>query len=108
MRWAYLRDMMPKTPKVVATALQPASRLKRIIFSGSKNMGFGAKEAPAVCSMPWSTGKMDKYPVPDSRPWSNMDCKLRKTWGLRSDWTKIRSMKSEPGRCKSEVEMVLD
>jgi hypothetical protein len=38
------------------------------IFSGSKYSGFGANEAPAECSMPWSTGRIEKYPVPLSRP----------------------------------------
>ncbi len=43
---AYLRLMMLSTPKVEATALQPASMASLMIFSGSKYMGFAAKEAP--------------------------------------------------------------
>ena len=70
MRWAYLRPTMPSTPIVEATALQPPSMARRTMFSGSKYAGLGAKLAPAECSMPWSTGRIDTYPVPASRPWS--------------------------------------
>jgi hypothetical protein len=45
-------------------ALHPASKANFILFSGSKQMGFGVNELPAVCSAPWSTGKIERYPVP--------------------------------------------
>jgi len=67
-RCAYRRATVPSTPSVDATALHPPSIASRTMFSGSKNSGFGAKEAAAECSMPWSTGRMDMYPVPASRP----------------------------------------
>ena len=57
--WAYLRATMPSTPKVEATALQPPSIASLTMFSGSKYSGFGANDAPAECSMPWSTGRID-------------------------------------------------
>lgn len=44
---------------VLATALQPPSMARRTMFSGSKYSGLGAKEAPAECSTPWSTGRME-------------------------------------------------
>ena len=50
---------MPSTPKVVATALQPPSMASSTMFLGSKYFGFGAKDAAAECSMPWSTGRID-------------------------------------------------
>ena len=56
---AYLRDTAPSTPNVEATALQPPSIARRTRFSGSKYIGLGAKLAPAECSMPWSTGRID-------------------------------------------------
>ena len=57
--WAYFRLHMPSTPKVDATALQPPSIASSTIFSASKYAGFGANDAPAECSMPWSTGRID-------------------------------------------------
>ena len=56
---AYLRAIEPSTPNVDATALQPPSIARRTMFSGSKYAGFGANDAPAECSMPWSTGRID-------------------------------------------------
>jgi hypothetical protein len=29
------------------------------MLPGSKYCGFGAKDAPAECSMPWSTGRIE-------------------------------------------------
>ena len=57
MRWAYLRLTAPSTPKVVATALQPPSIASSTMLAGSKYIGFGANDAAAECSMPWSTGQ---------------------------------------------------
>ena len=54
------------------------------MLSGSKYCGFGANDAPAECSMPWSTGRIERYPVPASRPLSKSDCIERKTAGERS------------------------
>ena len=56
---AHLRATMPSTPNVEATALQPPSTASSTIFSGSKYSGLGAKLAPAECSMPWSTGRIE-------------------------------------------------
>ena len=42
----------PNTPNVEATALQPPSMASLTMFSGSKYIGFGAKLAPAECSIP--------------------------------------------------------
>ncbi len=57
-RCAQRRETAPSTPIVEATALQPPSCASSTIFSGSKYAGFGAKLAPALCSIPWSTGRM--------------------------------------------------
>ena len=57
---AYLRATEPSTPKVLATALQPPSIASFTMFSGSKYSGFFANDAPAECSMPWSTGRIDR------------------------------------------------
>jgi len=43
-------DIAANVPKVVATALQLASSDNLMIFSGSKYIGFGENELPAVCS----------------------------------------------------------
>jgi hypothetical protein len=51
-----------KPPIVEAIALHPASIANFMLFSGSKYMGFGVNELPAVCSIPWSTGKIERYP----------------------------------------------
>jgi hypothetical protein len=59
MRCAYLRATAPSTPSVEATALQPPSTASFTMFSGSKYAGFGAKLAPAECSIPWSTGRIE-------------------------------------------------
>src|SRR4051812_36320214 len=107
MRWAYVREIAPMIPSVEANALQPPSSASRTRFSGSKYRGFGAKLAPPECSMPWSTGRMLTYPVPPRRPWSYSACRLRWTCGLRSVWTKTRSMKSGPGRCRSAASNVV-
>ena len=56
---AYFRDIEPSTPNVVATALQPPSIASSMMFCGSKYFGFGANDAAAECSMPWSTGRID-------------------------------------------------
>ena len=56
---AHFRLTAPSTPKVEAKALQPPSTASRTRFSGSKYMGLGAKLAPAECSMPWSTGRIE-------------------------------------------------
>ena len=60
MRWAYLRDMEPSTPRVEATALQPPSMASLTMFSGSMNAGLGPKADAAECSMPWSTGRIER------------------------------------------------
>ena len=59
MRWAYLREHRPRTPKVVATALQPPSMASSTMLAGSKYFGLGANDAAPECSMPWSTGRID-------------------------------------------------
>ena len=66
--WAYARETAPSTPNVLATALQPPSTASSTMLRGSKYWGLGAKLAAAECSIPWSTGRMDTYPVPASRP----------------------------------------
>jgi hypothetical protein len=38
------------------------------MFAGSKYAGLGANEAAAECSIPWSTGRIETYPVPARRP----------------------------------------
>ena len=76
------------------------------MFSGSKYAGFGANEAPAECSMPWSTGRIETYPVPASRPAPNIACRLVSTRAGRSDRAQQRSTKSGPGRCRSDAGMV--
>jgi hypothetical protein len=48
------------------------------------------KLAAAECSMPWSTGRMERYPVPPSRPWLNSVPRLRSTAGERSLSVKTR------------------
>ena len=58
-RCAYFGATEPSTPNVVATALQPPSMASSTMFSGSKYFGFGANDAAAECSMPWSTGRID-------------------------------------------------
>ncbi len=58
-RCAYLRAQTPSPPSVEATQLQPPSIASLTMFSGSKYCGAGAKLAPAECSMPWSTGRID-------------------------------------------------
>ena len=60
MRWAYVRDTAPRTPKVVATALHPPSMASSTMLAGSKYFGFGANDAAAECSMPWSTGRIER------------------------------------------------
>src|SRR5687767_4239419 len=62
-------------------------------------MGFGAKLAPPECSIPWSTGRIDTWPVPARRPEFSSHCRLRSTFVGRSVSTKMRSTKSGPGRC---------
>src|SRR2546425_6280349 len=96
--WAYLRLTDASTPKVEATALHPPSIASFTIFSGSKYIGFGANDAPAECSMPWSTGRIERYPLPARRPLSKSDWSERKVAGERSEWVHTRSMKSGPGR----------
>ena len=64
----------------VAAASTPTSRCP----SGSKHAGLGAKEAPAECSMPWSTGSSEQVSGPASRPWPKRAARLRMTAGLRS------------------------
>ena len=44
---------------MLATALQPPSMASSTIAEGSKKIGLGAKLAPAECSIPWSTGKIE-------------------------------------------------
>ena len=46
--------------------------------------GFLEKLAAAECSIPWSTGRMEMYPVPARRPWLNNVPRLRSTVGERS------------------------
>src|SRR6266849_5806653 len=105
--WAYLRATEPRTPNVDATALQPPSIASSTIFSPSKYAGLAAKDAPAECSIPWSTGRIERYPVPASRPWSKSDSRLRSTRVGRSVIEKIRVTKSGPGRCSCDFGIVL-
>ena len=58
--WAYFRATDPSTPYVVATALQPPSMASSTMLAGSKYAGFLANDAPAECSMPWSTGRIER------------------------------------------------
>ena len=96
---AYFRETEPNTPRVEATALHPPSIANFRIFSGSKYIGFGVNDAAAECSIPWSTGRMDKYPVSASLPWLKIDFKFLKTFVDLSVSTNILSTKSGPGRC---------
>src|SRR5687768_5929092 len=75
------------------------------MFSGSKYSGFLAKDAPAECSMPWSTGRIDTYPVFPRRPPSRSCCRLRMTGTGRSEAACTRSTKSGPGRCSDSFVM---
>src|SRR6185312_6199263 len=104
---AYLRANDPSTPNVDATALQPPSIASFTIFSGSKYCGFGANDAPAECSIPWSTGRIETYPVPARRPVFRIVWKFRSTVGRRSLGTSTRSTKSGPGRCNWLLEKPL-
>jgi hypothetical protein len=68
---AYWREQSPSTPKVVATALfRRRWRARRC--SSDRSTGIEANEAAAECSMPWSTGRIDTWPVSASRPWSKI------------------------------------
>ena len=67
-RWAYLRATVPSTPSVDATALHPPSIASSTIFAGSKYIRVRRERGAAECSIPWSTGRIDRYPVPPSRP----------------------------------------
>ena len=58
--WAYFLETEPKTPNVEVTPPHPPSIANLIMFSGSKYIGFGAKDAPAECSTPWSTGNIER------------------------------------------------
>jgi hypothetical protein len=71
-------------------------------------MGLGAKLAPPECSMPWSTGRIDTYPVPERRPLFSSHWRLRRTLVGRSESTKTRSTKSGPGRCSCDEGKVSD
>ena len=51
--------------------------------------------------MPWSTGRIDTYPVPASRPWLYSADRLRSTRFERSVPVHTRSTKSGPGRCSN-------
>src|SRR3954468_23881004 len=104
---AHLRLTAPSTPMVEANALQPPSTASRTRLSGSKYLGLGANDAPAECSMPWSTGRIETYPVCASRPLASTHWSWRRTLVGRSVSTKTRSMKSGPGRCSSEAGKVL-
>jgi len=53
---AHIAAQVPSTPKW--EALHYTASTANLRYSGSKYIGLGAKEAPALCSMPWSTGKM--------------------------------------------------
>ena len=57
----------------------------------------GAKDAPALCSIPWSMGRIDKYPVLAKRPAPNNVCKLRSTWVFLLVGINILSTKSGLG-----------
>ena len=85
--------------------MQPPSIASFTMFSGSKNAGFGANDAAPECSMPWSTGRIDRNPVCPSRPLPNINARLRSTDGERSVIATTRSMKSGPGRWSMSFEM---
>src|SRR5437763_179108 len=53
--------------------------------------------------MPWSTGRIDRYPVPASRPCPNIACGDRSTGVGRALPATTRSTKSGPGRCVRRV-----
>ena len=101
--WAYFRLTAPSTPSVLATALHPPSTASLTMFSGSKYSGLAAKLAPAECSIPWSTGRMETCPVPANRPCVRMLLKFRSVAGVRSLWLTTRSTKSPPGRCSADL-----
>src|SRR5258706_7467098 len=105
---ANFRATEPSTPNVEATALQPPSIASFTMFSGSKYWGFGANDAPAECSIPWSTGRIERYPVPARRPLSKSDCSDRKTEGERSEYAQMRSIKSGAGELNLTLSIVFD
>ena len=57
----YLRATDANTPYVEATALQPPSIANSTMPCGSKHTGFGANDAPALCSIPVSYTHLDVY-----------------------------------------------
>ncbi len=59
-RCAHVRATEPRTPSVDATALHPPSWARRTMFSGSKYSGAGANDAAPECSIPWSTGRIER------------------------------------------------
>src|SRR3954465_762089 len=104
---AHLRLTAPSTPIVDANALHPPSTASCTRFSGSKYFGLGANDAPAECSMPWSTGRIEAGRAPETRPEASSHCRLRRTLVGRSVSVRTRSMKSGPGTCSSEAGKVL-
>ncbi len=57
---AYRRATAPRTPSVDATALQSAASASSTMLAGSKYVGAFAKLAAPECSIPWSTGRIDR------------------------------------------------
>src|SRR6266404_6983333 len=58
--------------------------------------------------MPWSTGRIERYPVPSRRPWRNRRCRFASTRTLRSEIVQMRSMKSGPGRWRRSLGILGD
>jgi hypothetical protein len=104
---AYFLHTVAKIATVDTHALQPPSSARRTMFSGSKYMGLGAKAEAAECSMPWSTGRMDRYPVPASLPWLKIAAMFLMTGEERFEVARTRSMKSGPGKASDSLGMVL-
>ena len=55
--------------------------------------------------MPWSTGRMERYPVPASVPCPLRDWRLRRIGVGRSEMRCMRSTQSGPGRCRDSLVM---
>jgi len=51
---------MASPPRVDAKALHSAASASSARFSGSKYAGFFEKLAAAECSIPWSTGRIER------------------------------------------------
>src|SRR4051812_22095068 len=70
-------------------------------------MGLGENAEPALCSMPWSTGKIEIYPVLASLPLPISVCMLRNTGLLLFEFTHISSTCVGEGNVMVDLSIVL-